>query len=116
MNAPAFEVGEVVHTRIVTHAGHCRIPRYARGRVGTIERVHADYAVADEAAAAGTDAAARERVYTVRFFGAELWGDDADSAQTVSVDLWERYLRRPQEAVASNGATMHGAVADEWSR
>lgn len=93
---PAFEVGHVVHTRIITHSGHCRLPRYARGRVGTIERVNADYAVADEAAT-GAASPARETVYTVGFRGRDLWGETAEEGLVVHLDLWERYLRSPDE-------------------
>jgi nitrile hydratase subunit beta len=31
-------------------------------------------------------------LYTVRFDGRELWGEDGDPTTTVSVDLWEPYL------------------------
>jgi nitrile hydratase len=31
-------------------------------------------------------------LYTVRFTGGELWGDDADPTVVVSIDAWESYL------------------------
>ena len=31
-------------------------------------------------------------LYTVRFTGPELWGEDADPTVTVSVDAWDSYL------------------------
>ncbi len=33
-------------------------------------------------------------LYTVRFDGRELWGDQADPTTQVSVDAWEPYLER----------------------
>ena len=33
-----------------------------------------------------------QRVYGVRFAATELWGDDADPAASVHVDLFESYL------------------------
>jgi nitrile hydratase len=31
-------------------------------------------------------------LYTVRFTGVELWGDDADPTLVTSIDAWESYL------------------------
>ena len=36
----------------------------------------------------------RKWLYTVRFDGRELWGDQADPTTQVSVDAWEPYLER----------------------
>ncbi|MDT5134994.1 MAG: nitrile hydratase subunit beta, partial [Mycobacterium sp.] len=36
--------------------------------------------------------AAPQWLYTVRFTGAELWGEDADPTLTTSIDAWESYL------------------------
>ena len=33
-----------------------------------------------------------EHLYTVVFAATELWGDDADHRDEVSLDLWESYL------------------------
>ena len=35
-----FAVGDRVRTRNLNPGGHTRLPRYARGRVGVVERVH----------------------------------------------------------------------------
>lgn len=85
---PPFEIGQRVRTKVVNPAGHCRLPRYARGRVGTIERIHGSYPLADRAAKPGADPR-REPVYIVRFTARELWGD---GEHTVSVDVWQSYL------------------------
>ncbi|MEO8925672.1 MAG: nitrile hydratase subunit beta, partial [Caulobacteraceae bacterium] len=42
-DAPAprrFEAGETVRARNINPAGHTRLPRYARGRLGVVERDH----------------------------------------------------------------------------
>jgi nitrile hydratase len=31
-------------------------------------------------------------VYTVRFAARELWGEDGDTRDDVTLDLWEEYL------------------------
>ncbi|MGK9169379.1 nitrile hydratase subunit beta [Inquilinus limosus] len=89
--APArFAVGDAVRARNMHPAGHTRLPRYARGKVGEIERVHGVFVLPD------TNAHGRgenpQWLYTVRFGGRELWGEAADPTLTVSIDAWEGYL------------------------
>src|SRR5262249_1776425 len=38
--APQFTVGQRVRARNIHPAGHTRLPRYARGKLGTIDRNH----------------------------------------------------------------------------
>ena len=55
---------------------HTRLPRYVRGHVGVVERVHGCHVFPDSAAIeAGENP---QWLYTVVFDGAELWGPDAD--------------------------------------
>jgi nitrile hydratase len=91
VDAPArFRVGEPVRTRNMHPAGHTRLPRYARGRVGVVERVHGAHVLPDaNAHGAGEQP---QYLYTVRFPGRELWGADADPALTVTIEAWEGYL------------------------
>lgn len=94
--APArFAVGDPVRTRVINPTGHTRLPRYARGRSGVVERVHGVHVLPDaHAHGAGEQP---QWLYTVRFDGRELWGDGADADLTVAVDAWESYLERPQQ-------------------
>jgi nitrile hydratase len=90
--APAarFAVGDVVLTRNDHPIHHTRIPRYVRGKRGTIDRLLGVQTFPD------TNAHGLGRhpqmVYTVCFVGAELWGDSAEPGQTLYIDLWESYL------------------------
>ena len=70
--------------------GHTRLPRYARDCVGVIEAVHGGYVLPDSNAHGAGEAP--EYVYTVVFSGKALWGEDAASDLTVSIDAWESYL------------------------
>jgi nitrile hydratase subunit beta len=89
---PAFEVGERVRARNMHPRGHTRLPRYVRGRMGVIERVIGCHVFPDSNAhGKGEDP---KWLYTVRFDGRELWGDDGDPALKVSVDAWEPYLEK----------------------
>lgn len=81
--------GTRVRTRVGDRPGHTRLPRYARGMIGTIVEHAGDHPLPDERAA-GLDSAARP-VYVVRFAARDLWGSgDHD----VSVELWRDYLER----------------------
>jgi nitrile hydratase beta subunit len=89
--APArFAVGETVRARNVHPAGHTRLPRYVRGHIGEVTRVHGAHVFPDVSARG--EGEAPEWLYTVRFSARELWGETADPATTVSVDAWESYL------------------------
>jgi nitrile hydratase len=85
-----FGVGDRVRTVNDHPAGHTRLPRYARGRLGRIERVHGAH-VFPNAHAHGLGECP-QWLYTVAFDGRELWGRAADPALTVSIDAWESTL------------------------
>jgi nitrile hydratase len=88
--APRFAPGQAVCTRAAQAAHHTRLPGYARGKRGTIERVHGRHVFADaHAQGLGEDP---QWLYGVAFDAAELWGDAAQRGVTVSIDAWEPYL------------------------
>jgi len=89
---PAFKPGDSVRARNINPPTHTRLPRYVRGRLGIVERVIGFHVFPDSnARGAGENP---QWLYTVRFDGRELWGDDADPTVKVSVDAWESYLER----------------------
>jgi nitrile hydratase subunit beta len=87
---PRFAVGAQVKARNEHKAGHTRLPRYARGRMGTVRRVHGAFVFPDSNAHGAGEAP--QQLYTVGFSGRELWGESADSSLSVMLDLWESYL------------------------
>jgi len=88
--AAKFAPGDRVRTRNLHPRTHTRLPRYARGKVGTVERVHGCHVFPDSnAQRLGEDP---QWLYTVCFSARELWGDDA--AASVSIDAFEPYLER----------------------
>lgn len=89
--APArFALGDRVRTANDHPGGHTRVPRYARGRTGRIERVHSVHVFANASAhGRGEDP---QWLYTVAFDGRELWGRAAEAALVVSIDAWESTL------------------------
>lgn len=94
--APAarFTVGDTVRTRNLNPAGHTRLPRYARGKVGRIVLSHGAHVFPDRNAVplATEGPETGEHLYTIEFAGSELWGPDADPRLRVSVDAFEPYL------------------------
>ncbi|WP_298833260.1 nitrile hydratase subunit beta [uncultured Piscinibacter sp.] len=85
-----FAVGDRVRTRGGPVGHHTRLPGYARGHVGTVERVHGVHVFAD-ANAQGLGEQP-QWLYTVAFDGRELWGAGAQPGLSVSIDAWEPYL------------------------
>jgi len=89
--APArFRIGDKVRMKNINPAGHTRLPRYVRGRCGTIEHVRGCHVFADASALGRRDVA--HWLYAVAFDGRELWGEGADPTVTVSVEAFEPYL------------------------
>ena len=88
---PRFRVGEKVLARNINPMGHTRMPRYVRGRSGTIDRDHGVFTFADSHAM--TRDKKPQHLYSVRFSATELWGDNASPRDSVYVDLWDDHLK-----------------------
>jgi nitrile hydratase len=85
-----FKPGDRVRAKHMHPSAHTRLPRYVRGHVGTVERVHGCHVFPDSnASGAGENP---QWLYVVRFDGRELWGAAGDPKLKVSVDAWESYL------------------------
>jgi nitrile hydratase beta subunit len=87
---PHFGVGQHVRARMMHPSGHTRLPRYVRGKSGTIVRDHGVYAFPDTNAHGLGEK--RQHVYSVRFAARELWEPDAPARDCVHLDLWDDYL------------------------
>jgi nitrile hydratase beta subunit len=85
-----FKTGDKVRTKNFNPATHTRLPRYARGKLGTVEAVRGCHVFPDTAAlGAGENP---QWLYTVVFAGRELWGEETDPAIKVSIEAFEPYL------------------------
>lgn len=89
---PTFAVGQQVRTRNLHPTGHTRLPRYARGRAGTVVRDHGVHVFPDTNAHFHGEK--RQHVYSVRFAARELWGPAASPRDSVHLDLFDDYLER----------------------
>ncbi|MCB1377608.1 MAG: nitrile hydratase subunit beta [Alphaproteobacteria bacterium] len=88
-NRPAgFAIGDTVRTRNIHPSGHTRLPRYLRGHVGRIVRIHGTHVFPDSSAhGMGDDP---QWLYAVEFAAAVVFGKD--SSDMIVADLWEPYL------------------------
>jgi nitrile hydratase subunit beta len=87
---PRFKPGDAVVARNINPTGHTRLPRYARGKRGVIDRDHGVFICAD--ANAHGLGPKPQHLYSVRFPARELWGPDASPRDAVYVDLWDDHL------------------------
>jgi nitrile hydratase subunit beta len=85
-----FQPGDRVRAKNIHPATHTRLPRYARGKCGVVERCHGCHMYADSVAIDRGDNP--QWLYTVAFDGRELWGPDADPTLKVSIEAFEPYL------------------------
>ncbi len=87
---PRFQAGQRVRARNMHPVGHTRLPRYARGKTGVIERDQGVQAFPDtNVLSLGENP---QHVYSVRFAARELWGERASPRDAVFIDMWEDYL------------------------
>ncbi|MBI1201711.1 MAG: nitrile hydratase subunit beta [Rhodopseudomonas sp.] len=89
-SSPVFKPGDRVRTRNINPVTHTRLPRYARDKVGVIERINGCHVFPDTNA--HDKGENPQWLYTLVFEGRELWGDDADPSLKVSIEAFEPYL------------------------
>ena len=85
-----FTVGQLVRARNIHPTGHTRLPRYARGKLGTIHRDHGVYVYPNTNAHSLGEKP--QHLYSVRFAARELWGESASERDAVYIDMWDDYL------------------------
>ncbi|MPZ30419.1 MAG: nitrile hydratase subunit beta [Rhodospirillales bacterium] len=87
---PQFKAGDRVRARNINPRTHTRLPRYVRGRAGTVAAGLGALAFADGIAQGKSPEL--QHVYSVRFEASELWGPDSGSRDAVYIDLYESYV------------------------
>jgi nitrile hydratase len=93
--APRFKPGDRVRARNIHPVEHTRLPRYARGKRGTIDRFLGRFVLPDRNALGLGERL--QPVYAVRFEARELWGSAAREGDSMCVDLWEGYLEPAED-------------------
>jgi nitrile hydratase beta subunit len=90
--AARFEPGQPVRARNINPVTHTRLPRYVRGKLGTIARDHGVFVFADTVAYSLGEKL--QHIYSVRFSARELWGTEAAPQDSVYLDLFDDYLEQ----------------------
>ncbi len=88
--AARFAVGQPVQALNLNPTGHTRLPRYVRGRTGTVTYVHGCHVFPDKNAHGLGEQP--HWLYGVAFAARELWGPEVPDGDVVQLDLWEPYL------------------------
>lgn len=88
--APRFTPGQAVLTRNIHPVGHTRLPRYARGRHGVIDRDYGVFGFQDSTTVG--EGPMPQHVYSVRFEARELWGPTSPAGDSIYIDLWDDHL------------------------
>jgi nitrile hydratase len=87
--APRFAVGQSVRAKTTANDGHTRLPRYVRGKTGTVVTIQPAQVLPDtHAHFVGENA---QHVFAVRFDSTELWGAAAQPFN-LTIDLYDDYL------------------------
>lgn len=87
---PMYKVGDKIRTVTDSPEGHTRLPRYARGRDGVIIHYHGATVFADSSANGNENP---QHLYAVRFSARELWGQQGDPRDSITLDLYEPYFQ-----------------------
>jgi nitrile hydratase len=95
---PRFKVGEQVRAKDLHPRGHTRLPRYVRGRIGTVERIQPAAVLPDTNA--HFEAENAQHCYQVSFDSQTLWGDEAEPF-VLHIDLFDDYLEPTPEEIGS---------------
>lgn len=90
-DAPAkFQVGDRVRAKVIHPQTYTRLPRYVRGKIGTVMKDHGVYVFPDTV---GQRLDTKpQHVYSVRFAAQELWGSAAPAQDGLFLDLFDDHL------------------------
>jgi thiocyanate hydrolase subunit alpha len=94
-----FSAGDVVRIRAEQTLSHSRVPAYARGRTGVIERVLPEFVIPeDDAWGRLWQGGRRETLYRVQLHQDDTWPDyRGQPADTHELEIFERWLEPAEE-------------------
>ncbi|NEQ46769.1 MAG: nitrile hydratase subunit beta [Leptolyngbya sp. SIOISBB] len=90
---PQFQVGDLVRAKVMHPKTYTRLPRYVRGKVGTVVRAHGVYVFPDTLGQRLSTSP--QHVYSIRFAAQELWGSEAAVQDALYLDLFDAHLEVP---------------------
>lgn len=91
MTEPLFKVGDRVRIDDRTPPVHHRVPAYAKGKTGVIERVCGQHGEPEKFIRG--DGEPRQRIYRVRISQTDLWAKYGGSnADKLDIEIFEHWL------------------------
>lgn len=91
MSAAKFTAGQRVRIADRTPPGHHRVPSYAKGKVGIVERVCGVHGMPENFI--GGDGKPEQRIYRVTIPQTELWTRyDGKEGDNVEIEIFEHWL------------------------
>ena len=91
-----YHAGQRVRIAARAHEGHQRTPGYLKGKVGSIERVHASF-TNPETRAYGADGLPKQALYLVGFAQNDVWPDYRGSpGDRIYADVFEHWLEEAE--------------------
>ena len=88
---PRFKAGDRVTALNINPVTHTRLPRYVRGKSGTVLEDYGVFSFNDSNAhGLGHQA---QHVYSVSFSASDLWGPQASAKDSLRIDLFDDYLQ-----------------------
>lgn len=91
MTGPRFRAGQRVRIADRMPGVHHRVPGYAKGRVGRIERVCGVHGQPERFLRG--DGRPRQRIYRVRLRQVDLWPDyHGDAHDSLDIEIFEHWL------------------------
>jgi nitrile hydratase len=95
-----FQKGDLVRIRAQQTLSHSRVPAYASGRTGVVERVLSEFVIPqDDAWGRLWSGGRKETLYRVQLHQADTWTDYRGSeADTHELEIFEGWLEPGKEA------------------
>lgn len=87
---PRFSEGQKVMARNLNPTTHTRLPRYVRGKTGTVLKHLGSFGFPDTRAHGLGEHV--QHAYSVRFESRELWGPQGRAGDAVMLDMFDSYL------------------------
>jgi nitrile hydratase subunit beta len=88
----SYRAGQRVRVATRLHEGHHRTPGYVKGKIGSVERVHASF-TNPETRAYGADGLPKQPLYLVGFSQRDVWPDyRGQGDDRIYVDVFEHWL------------------------
>jgi nitrile hydratase len=93
--APIFQIGDRIRIATRSPIGHYRVPRYLRGKVGSVEAVIEPAGIDNEEEGHGRNAGIKRHYYRIAVPMTKIWPDYVGSPRDgLRIEVFETWLER----------------------